>query len=74
MVTPKGQSRALPLIGLWPQLITAALSFGAMVWGLLRLFYEREPVYAILVNNIWCLYHFFLFSTVLYFNFPEEGE
>jgi cellulose synthase (UDP-forming) len=73
-VTPKGQSRALPLRALWPQLITAALSFSAVVWGCLRLYYEQEPVYAILVNNIWCLYHFLLFSTVLYFNFPEEGE
>lgn len=73
-VTPKGQSRALPLRALWPQLITAALSFGAIAWGLLRLYYEREPFYALLVNISWCLYHFLLFSTVLYFNFPEEGE
>jgi len=73
-VTPKGQSLALPLRTLWPQLITAILSFGAVVWGILRLYYEREPFYAILVNNIWCLYHFLLFSTVLYFNFPEEPE
>ncbi|MDD3581392.1 MAG: glycosyltransferase family 2 protein [Desulfobacca sp.] len=73
-VTPKGQSRALPLKALWPQLITAALSFGAIAWGMLRLYYEREPFYAILVNSIWCLYHFLLFSTVLYFNFPEEPE
>jgi cellulose synthase (UDP-forming) len=73
-VTPKGQSCSLPLIGLWPQLITAVWSFGAIVWGLLRLFYEREPFNAILVNIMWCLYHFFLFSSVLYFNFPEESE
>lgn len=73
-VTPKGQSRALPLWALWPQLITAALSFGAVCWGMMRLYYEREPFYAILVNILWCLYHFFLFSTVLYFNFPEECE
>jgi cellulose synthase (UDP-forming) len=72
-VTPKGRSRALPLRALWPQIITAALSFGALVWGVLRLIYEREPFYAILVNNIWCLYHFLLFATVLYFNFPEES-
>lgn len=73
-VTPKGQSRALPLWALWPQLITAALSFGAVFWGMMRLYYEREPFYAFLVNILWCLYHFFLFSTVLYFNFPEERE
>ncbi|MBI4642150.1 MAG: glycosyltransferase [Deltaproteobacteria bacterium] len=71
-VTPKGQSRALPLMALWPQLITAVLSFGAIFWGGLRLYYEREPFSAILVNMSWCLYHFLLFSTVLYFNFPEE--
>lgn len=73
-VTPKGESNALPLRSLWPQLATAILSFGAIIWGAMRLYYEREPFYAILVNMIWCSYHFLLFSTVLYFNHPEESE
>ncbi len=71
-VTPKGESRALPLRSLWPQLATAILSFGAVFWGAMRLYYEREPFYAILVNMIWCSYHFLLFSSVLYFNHPER--
>ncbi len=73
-VTPKGESRALPLGSLWPQLATAILSFGAVIWGAMRLYYEREPFYAILTNMIWCFYHFLLFSTVLYFNHPEASE
>jgi cellulose synthase (UDP-forming) len=71
-ITPKGQSNALPLTGLWPQLLTVVLSFGALVWGLNRLYYERELAAAILVNAFWCLYHFILLCTVLYFNHPEE--
>ncbi|MBN2124761.1 MAG: glycosyltransferase [Deltaproteobacteria bacterium] len=73
-ITPKGQSRALPLLGLWPQLLTALLSFAAFVWGLNRLYYEREPAGAILVNSFWCLYHFLLLCAVLYFNHPLEKE
>lgn len=73
-VTPKGESHALPLRSLWPQLAVAIFSFGAVIWGGLRLYYERKPFYAILVNMIWCVYHFLLYSTVLYFNHPEESE
>ncbi|MBF0227195.1 MAG: glycosyltransferase [Desulfobacterales bacterium] len=73
-ITPKGQSNALPLIGLWPQLSLLLLCFGGIVWGMLRLYYEREPMGAILVNSFWCLYHFLILSTILYFNHPEESE
>lgn len=73
-ITPKGESHALPIYRLWPQIITAILAFGAVVWGMNRLYYEREPALAILVNSIWCLYHFTILSAVLYFNHPEEGS
>lgn len=73
-ITPKGGSRALPLRRLWPQLGTALLCFGALVWGLNRLYYEREPVAAILMNCFWCLYHFLILSTVIYFNHPLEEK
>ena len=73
-ITPKGQSNALPIIGLWPQLATAILSFAAFIWGLNRLYYEREPVLAILMNCFWCLYHFVILTSILYFNHPEEGD
>jgi len=73
-ITPKGESHALPLYRLWPQIVTAILCFGAVVWGMNRLYYEREPAMAILVNSIWCLYHFSILSAVLYFNHPEESS
>lgn len=71
-ITPKGESHALPLYRMWPQIGTAVLCFGAMVWGMNRLYYEREPALAILVNSIWCLYHFSILSAILYFNHPKE--
>jgi cellulose synthase (UDP-forming) len=73
-VTPKGQSNVIPLTSLWFQLLTLTGCFTAVVWGLLRLYFEREPFLAILVNMIWCLYNGFMFSTVFYFNYPEEKE
>jgi cellulose synthase (UDP-forming) len=72
-ITPKGQSHVLPLYRLWPQIITAILCFGGVVWGVNRLYYEREPAIAMLVNSIWCIYHFVILSSVLYFNHPEES-
>ncbi len=71
-ITPKNQSRALPLFRLWPQILIALLSFAAVVVGCHRLYYEREPLFAILVNTFWAFYHFLLMSSVLYFNHPEE--
>ncbi len=72
-VTPKGQNAYLPLIQLWPQITMAFLCFASLVWGLLRLYYEQQPVYALSVNSLWCLYHFSILSTVLYFNHPEQN-
>lgn len=71
-ITPKGKSLALPLTGLLPQLAAAMLSFGALVWGMLRLYFEREAVGAVVINSLWCLYHFVIISCVLYFNHPRE--
>ena len=73
-ITPKGESHALPLLRLWPQLLTALIAFAAMVWGLHRLYYEQKPFFAILANTLWCFYHFAILSWVLYFNHPEEEE
>lgn len=71
-ITPKGVSKALPLTSLWPQLLMATLCFAAVVWGINRVVYEREPIGGILVNTFWCLYHGVILSSVLYFNRPEE--
>lgn len=74
VVTPKGRSAALPLRELWVQLSLAALSFAAVVWGGNRLVYEGGPPAALLVNMAWCLYHFVILSSVLYFNEPQGGK
>lgn len=71
-VTPKGSSGVMPLKTFWPQLLVAGLSLAGIVWGLLRLYYERDGSSALLANMFWCAYHIAILSTVLYFNFPEE--
>ncbi len=71
-ITPKGGSRALPLRALWIQLSLGTLNFAAIVWGMNRLFYEQEPLWAIVVNMVWCAYHFTILSFVLYFNDPDK--
>lgn len=70
--TPKSGSTALPLRDLWPQLTLAMACLAAGTWGLLRLTFEREPLWAIAVNTIWCFYHLTILLTVLYFNHAEE--
>lgn len=71
-VTPKGKTLSLPLRELWPQIATAVILFSAIVWGGMRLFYEREPFYGLLFNMLWCLYYFVLLSSIFYFNYPLE--
>ena len=71
-ITPKSGSSSLPLRSLWPQLLMMTILLAAAVWGLNRLYYIREPAGALLVNIFWCLYNFWLLSTVFHFNKPEE--
>jgi cellulose synthase (UDP-forming) len=71
-ITPKGQSASMPLRNFWPQLTLATVAFAAIVWGALRLYYERDGGAAIAVNMLWCLYHVAILGMTLYFNFPEE--
>ncbi len=73
-VTPKGQSRTLPLRSLWVQLTLATLQFAGLVWAANRLVYEQEPLWALVVNMIWCTYHLLSLSFVLYFNSPGKNE
>jgi cellulose synthase (UDP-forming) len=74
-ITPKGTSLSLPLLRLWPQLALALFCLFAAAWGACRLYYERDTPIAMAVNILWCLYHFMILSTVLYFNHPlEENE
>ncbi len=71
-ITPKGRSLSLPLRQLWPQILMAFFSFTAVIWGLCRLYYEREPFMALAINTVWSCYHFAILTTVLYFNHPVE--
>ena len=71
-ITPKGQSASMPLINFWPQLTLATVAFAGVVWGALRLYYEREPFGAVAVSMFWCAYHVVILGATLYFNFPEE--
>jgi len=73
-ITPKGGSRALPLKALWAQMVTGTLCFAAVVWGINRLIYEQQPVGGILANTFWCVYHCFILSMVLYFNYAQEDK
>lgn len=71
-ITPKGGANSLPLRGLWPQLLMALLCVGAVVWGGMRLYYERSVPLAVLTNSFWCAYHFLVLCSVFYFNYPVE--
>lgn len=71
-VTPKSGSNMLSLWSLLPQIITGLLCAAAIMWGVLRLYYEREPFYGLLINVVWTFYNFLLISSFLYFNHSEE--
>jgi cellulose synthase (UDP-forming) len=71
VTTPKGTSQAMPWRELWAQLSLMFLCFAACVWGANRIIYEREPLGGLIVNMFWCLYHFLILSSVLYFNESE---
>lgn len=71
-ITPKGGSTALPMYKLWPQLGLALACLGGFTWGMLRLYNGDGPALALLTNSGWCLYHFAILSSTLFFNFPQE--
>lgn len=74
-VTPKGENSCVsPLAAFIPQIVIALLSLAGIVWGMLRLYYEREPFYALLVNIIWSFYNFAIISSFLYLNHSEQVE
>ncbi|MBL7130853.1 MAG: glycosyltransferase [Candidatus Omnitrophica bacterium] len=65
-ITEKTKGKAIPYITMWPQISFIFLNFIAVVWGVNRFIYEREP--ALLVNGFWALYHFGVLSSIFYFN------
>lgn len=71
-VTPKGVGSVLPLTFFWPQLGAMLLCVIAIVWGIDRIYYERDPVWGLVGNMVWCLYNIAVLSSLFYFNTPEE--
>jgi cellulose synthase (UDP-forming) len=65
-ITEKSKGSAIPYIAMWPQLLFLFLNYIAIVWGLNRFAYEREP--AIIINSFWAFYHCLVLSSVFYFN------
>lgn len=73
-ITPKGSSNIAPLHAFLPQMTLSLLNLGALAWGILRMYYEREPFFALLLNSFWCFYNFMALSSFLYFNHSEESK
>lgn len=72
VVTPKDQANAtLPLRDLWLQLLVLTITIAAIVWGLHRLYFEREPVLGLVANMLWCTYNVVILSSIFYFNDPD---
>lgn len=74
VVTPKEGGGSIPLRSFWPQLTLALVSFAAVVWGSLRIYYEQDLIVSLLMNMFWCFYYFVILSSILYFNHPSEKE
>lgn len=72
VTTPKEGTSTLSLWSLWPQIVTGLACISAVIFGILRIYYEREPFYGILFNVFWSLYNFSIISLFLYFNHSEE--
>lgn len=72
-ITPKGSSHALPLKAMWPQVLLMLACFCAVVWGINRIIFEREPLAGLAVNVFWCIYHTVILSSIFYFNKPVEN-
>lgn len=73
-ITPKGGTTTLSFRSLLPQIVICIACTFALTWGAMRLYYEREPLYAILVNMLWTVYNLIMLSFFLYFNHTTEEE
>ena len=71
-VTRKKGVCEYPFSKLWPQLGLGLICFIAVIWGINRLFYEREHFFAILLNTIWTSLNFGIMASVFYFNVPKR--
>ncbi len=65
-VTTKGKEGRVPYYSLGYQLALWGIHLVALTWGINRLVYERTG--AVICNVLWVGYHFFMFSSVFFFN------
>jgi hypothetical protein len=65
-ITEKSKGAAIPYTTMWPQLLLLSLNYIAVIWGVNRFIYEKEP--AIIINSFWAFYHCMVLSSVFYFN------
>lgn len=73
-ITPKGGANILSFKSLALQIVVSLGCVFAITWGFMRLYYEREPFYAVLTNVFWCLFNCVTLSSFLYFNHSEEAQ
>ena len=73
-VTPKGDSHTLPMRDLWPQTLLGLICFSTIIYGLLRVFFEGDPLIGLLVNIFWSLYYFAIFSSIFYYNYTNKKD
>ncbi len=64
-VTPKGKTRKIPFLKLWPWTVMLIINVIAVCVGIFK--FHNNP-YAIGVNMLWCVYHIFILSHVYYLN------
>jgi len=65
-ITPKGGSRRVSLLTLWPQYLLWLIHLSALTWGVLRLYYY--PSLAVGMNVLWVAIHTGMFTGLFYFN------
>jgi cellulose synthase (UDP-forming) len=65
-ITSKLKGRNVSYFKLWPQILLLLLNYVAIVWGMNRFIYQREP--ALAINAFWAFYHLLLLSSIFYFN------
>lgn len=74
-ITSKAGTFTIPLWQLWPQLFFITLFFFAIIWGLCRIYFVRQPLTTLCFNTFWCFYNFIIVFSIIFFNYlPEKNE
>lgn len=73
-ITPKSGANILSFKSLIPQILTSLACVFGITWGIMRLYYEREPLYALITNVFWTTFNFIAMTCFLYLNHSQEEE